>query len=188
MAVVGIEKCAAAGNISRVVPASAQCCESSQPRGSWDRRRETQGNICPGANVLLLFLPPPVFAGVLRPRPWCWCTLVYPSPTAHRAMLEVRNLFTEAGVLNSVPYNKQPTSTQMKCQQWTRLSVESKHTKLNKSTGPLPNDPLQSPSLKKFHLKVLKNVRVLIMCWEHRATPPSFQPAASGKTLLWKVS
>lgn len=72
----------------------------------------------------------------------------------------------------------------MKCQQWTRLSDSSKHTKLNKLTGQIINDALQCLSLKKFHLKLLKNVRVLIMWWELGATRQSFQPAASRKTLL----
>lgn len=97
-------------------------------------------------------------------------------------MLEVRILFTEARVLNSVHYNKHWQVYRLKCQQWTRLSGSSKHAKLNKSTGQLLNDALQSLSLKKFHLKVLKNVRALIMLWEHGATRQSFQPAASRKS------
>lgn len=90
------------------------------------------------------------------------------SGLADQRMLEVRNLFTEARVLNSVCYNKHLQLT--KCQQWTHLSNSSKHTKPNKLTGQMLNDALQSLSLKKFHLKVLKNVRVLIMLWEHGAT------------------
>lgn len=73
---------------------------------------------------------------------------------------------------------------EMKCQRRTHPSESSKHTELNKSTGPIVNDPLQSLSLKKFHLKVLKNVRGLIMWWEHRATRQPFPPAASRKPLL----
>lgn len=72
----------------------------------------------------------------------------------------------------------------MKCQQRTRLSDLPKHAKVNKSRGQMLNDALQSLSLKKFHLKVLKNVRVLIMLWERGATRQSFQPAANRKTLL----
>lgn len=154
---------------------------SLQTRRSWDKRsanwhiiRRNEGQHLPCC------WRPPLFVGVWWPQP-----LVYPSPAAHQTMLEVRIcLLKPSFLIVSVIIN----TDEMKCQQRTHLSESSKHTKLNKSTGAIVNDPLQSLSLKKFHLKVLKNVRGLIMWWEHRTTRQSFQPAASRKPLLWKAS